>query len=71
MSCHIRTVTPLKTLALVTNAIRSKHGLYHTTIQVEGVNDKGENKHAFICDNDVHDVKVIEGLGKGSHSHSH
>jgi hypothetical protein len=55
MSCPIRTATPLKTLALVTNVVRAKHNLYHTTIQVEGVADKSQNKHAFACDNDVHD----------------
>lgn len=66
MSCHIRTHTPLKTLAKVTNMVRSDYQLYHTTIQVEGIDgDNKQNKHGFVCDNDVHENITI----KGKHVH--
>ena len=32
MSCHIKSIKPLKTLSAVTDMCRRKHRLYHTTI---------------------------------------
>ena len=40
MSGHVVSSKPLKTLAQVTDLIRRKYKLFHTTIQVEGVSDK-------------------------------
>lgn len=54
MTGHIQSVKPLKTLAQVTDLCRRKYNLYHTTIQVEGVDDKEKNPHAFRCENDIH-----------------
>jgi zinc transporter 2 len=52
VSAHIKSDTPLKTLSLVTDLLRRKYNLFHTTIQMEGFN---EIKHAFKCENDIHD----------------
>ena len=54
MTGHIQSVKPLKTLAQVTDLLRRKYNLFHTTIQVEGVDDKEMNPHAFKCENDIH-----------------
>ena len=54
MTCHIMSVKPLKTLAQVTDLLRHKYKLYHTAIQVEGVDDKERNPHTFKCENDIH-----------------
>jgi len=54
MSVHIKSLKPLKTLAAVTDLCRRKYELFHTTIQVEGVEDKSKNPHAFHCENDIH-----------------
>ena len=54
MSVHIKSHKPLKTLAQVTDMCRRQFKLYHTTIQVEGIDDKAKNPHAFHCDNDIH-----------------
>ena len=54
MSCHIKSIKPLKTLSAVTDMCRRRHNLYHTTIQVEGIDDKARNPHAFHCENDIH-----------------
>ena len=54
MSVHIKSLKPLKTLAAVTDMCRRKHKLFHTTIQVEGVDEKSRNPHAFACENDIH-----------------
>ena len=54
MSVHIVSLKPLKTLAAVTDLCRRKYQLFHTTIQVEGIDDKEQNPHAFNCENDVH-----------------
>lgn len=40
MTVHIVSLKPLKTLAAVTDLLRRKYKLHHTTIQVEGVDDK-------------------------------
>ena len=40
MSVHIISKKPLKTLSQATDLCRRKYGLFHTTIQVEGVEDK-------------------------------
>jgi len=53
MTVHIVSKTPLKTLGQVTDVCRSKFGLNHTVIQVEGPVDDN-NPHAFQCDNDIH-----------------
>ena len=37
MTVHITSLKPLKTLAAVTDLLRRKYKLHHTTIQVEGV----------------------------------
>jgi zinc transporter 2 len=52
LSCHISSHDQLKTLSKVTDLIRRKFKLYHTTIQMEGV---GEHEHAFKCANDLHE----------------
>ena len=52
MSMHIQSDKPMKTLSMVTDLCRRKYKLYHTTIQMEGL---PESKHAFVCDNDIHD----------------
>jgi len=54
MTGHIQSLKPLKTLAQVTDLLRRKYKLFHTTIQVEGVDDKEKNPHAFKCENDIH-----------------
>ena len=54
MTCHVESIKPLKTLSQVTDLCRRKYNLYHTTIQVEGINDKEKNPHAFRCENDIH-----------------
>ena len=54
MTVHVQSIKPLKTLAQVTDLCRRKYSLYHTTIQVEGVDDKERNPHAFRCENDIH-----------------
>jgi solute carrier family 30 (zinc transporter), member 2 len=55
MSVHIKSRKPLKTLAAVTDLCRRKYHLFHTTIQVEGVDDPEQNPHTFQCENDIHD----------------
>lgn len=55
MTVHIKSKKPLKTLAAVTDLCRRKYRLFHTTIQVEGVEDKEANPHHFVCENDIHD----------------
>ena len=50
---HIKSRKPLKTLAAVTDLCRRKYHLFHTTIQVEGVDDKEINPHHFHCENDL------------------
>ncbi|CDW83914.1 zinc transporter of isoform 1 [Stylonychia lemnae] len=52
MSVHIKSDTPLKSLSQVTDLCRRQYKLFHTTIQVES---SGDNKHQFICENDLHD----------------
>ena len=54
MSVHIKSVKPLKTLSAVTDMCRRKYNIFHTTIQVEGVDDKAKNPHTFHCENDIH-----------------
>lgn len=54
MTAHITSKTPLKTLASVTDMLRRDFALFHTTIQVEGVHDKEQNPHHFVCENDIH-----------------
>ena len=54
MTCHIQSTKPLKTLAQVTDLCRRKYKLFHTAIQVEGVDDKERNPHTFKCENDIH-----------------
>ena len=54
MSCHIKSVKPLKSLSAVTDMCRRKYNIFHTTIQVEGVDDKAKNPHTFHCENDIH-----------------
>jgi len=54
MSVHIKSRKPLKTLAAVTDMLRRKYALFHTTIQVEGIDDKEFNPHYFECENDIH-----------------
>lgn len=40
MSVHIKSKKPLKTLSQATDLCRRKYKLFHTTIQVEGVDEK-------------------------------
>lgn len=54
MTGHIQSIKPLKTLAQVTDLLRRKYNLFHTTVQVEGIDDKEKNPHAFKCENDIH-----------------
>jgi len=54
MTCHIQSLKPLKTLSQVTDLLRRKYKLHHTTIQVEGIDDKEKNPHNFKCENDIH-----------------
>lgn len=54
LTCHVVTTKPLKNLARVTDMLRKKYSLNHTTIQVEGIDDKKKNPHAFKCENDIH-----------------
>lgn len=57
MSVHIVSHKPLKTLSAITDMCRRKHSLYHTTIQVEGVEDTTKNPHYFKCENDIHTIE--------------
>jgi len=57
MSVHIKSRKPLKTLSQATDLCRREYKLFHTTIQVEGVDDKAMNPHAFKCENDLHELK--------------
>jgi len=54
MSVHIKSNKPLKTLSAVTDLCRRKYNLFHTTIQVEGIDDVSKNPHTFHCENDIH-----------------
>ena len=54
MSVHIKSIKPLKTLSAVTDMCRRKYQIFHTTIQVEGVDDRERNPHTFHCENDIH-----------------
>ena len=40
MSVHIKSLKPLKSLAAVTDVCRRDYNLFHTTIQVEGMDNK-------------------------------
>ena len=51
MTAHLKSHKPLKTLSEVTELMRTKYGLFHTSIQVEGA---GEGHHDFECENDMH-----------------
>ncbi len=51
LSCHIVSQQPLKSLNAATDLCRRQYKIYHTTIQVEGMND---NPHTFKCENDLH-----------------
>ena len=53
LSVHIKSLKPLKTLAAVTDMCRRKYKIFHTTIQVEGV-ENDQNPHHFKCENDIH-----------------
>lgn len=68
MSCHVRTLTPLKTLALVTEVCRKDFALFHTTIQVEGLDDPIENPDRFACETDMH---VNKSHKQTSAAHAH
>ena len=52
LSAHVKSDQPLKILSVVTDLLRRKYGIYHTTVQMEGFN---ESRHAFKCENDIHD----------------
>ena len=54
MSVHVKSTKPLKSLAAVTDMCRREFKLFHTTVQVEGIDDKSKNPHAFHCENDIH-----------------
>ncbi len=54
MTCHIVSLKPLKSLARVTDLLRRKYNLHHTTVQVEGIDDRTKNQHYFKCENDIH-----------------
>jgi len=43
MSVHLKSKKPLKTLARVTEMCQIKYKIFHTTIQVEGIDDKEQN----------------------------
>ena len=60
MSVHITSRKPLKTLSMATDLCRRKYNLFHTTIQVEGVEDNKQNPHTFNCQNDIHDTMRTE-----------
>ena len=60
MSVHITSRKPLKTLSMATDLCRRKYNLFHTTIQVEGVEDNKQNPHTFNCQNDNHDTMRTE-----------
>lgn len=52
LSAHLTSLTPLKTLQDATLMLRNKYNLFHTTIQVESVED---SKHHFKCEHDLHE----------------
>lgn len=52
LSAHIISLTPLKSLSAATDLCRRKYNLYHTTLQVESVE---ESKHHFKCEHDLHE----------------
>ena len=53
MSVHIHTDDEiLEVLSKATDMCRA-HGIYHSTIQVEGTKDKG-NKNYINCDHNIH-----------------
>jgi zinc transporter 2 len=52
LSAHMTSLTPLKTLGAATNMLRKKYNLFHTTIQVESVE---ESKYYFKCEHDLHE----------------
>eukprot|EP00347_Sterkiella_histriomuscorum_P016268 403353843 len=52
LSAHIISETPQKSLSAATDLCRRKYNLYHTTLQVESVE---ESQHYFKCENDLHE----------------
>lgn len=52
LSAHITSITPLKSLSAATDLCRTRYNLYHTTLQVESVE---ESKHYFKCEHDLHE----------------
>lgn len=57
MTCHITSRKPAQTLQRVTDMIRKKYKLFHTSIQVEVEQD---DKFYFLCAQDVHADNRIE-----------
>ena len=52
LTVHVKSDKPMKTLNMVTDLVRRKYGIYHTTIQMEGFNN---DIHNFVCENDLHE----------------
>jgi len=72
MTCHITSHMPSQTLQRVTDMVRDKYKLFHTSIQVEV--PMGQKFH-FKCEQDVHDddreYKDEKHKKHGEHSHGH
>lgn len=52
LTVHIKSDEPMKALRAVTEMVRRKYNILHTTVQVEGAST---HKHQFECDNDLHE----------------
>ena len=52
LTVHIMSDKPMKTLNMVTDMLRRKYKIYHTTIQMEGFQ---QTQHNFVCENDLHE----------------
>ena len=69
MTCHITSHHPSQTLQRVTDMVRDKYKLYHTSIQCEV--PMGKPFH-FKCEQDVHDdVRQWKGDHESHNTHTH
>jgi hypothetical protein len=68
MTCHISSHMPSQTLERVTDMLRKKYKLFHTSIQCEVPHGQ---KHYFSCEQDVHDMKITHKDKHKDHGHSH
>lgn len=55
LSAHLTSITPISTLHDATIMLRNKYNLFHTTIQVEPVEDGKHGQYHFKCEQDLHE----------------